>query len=252
MLDCLAAARAGCFAALGPQAEAALQSASLNALLALGRGTSRAVRLAASRLLREDTAEGRRAQALRETIIVGTDRVSMQVPADIGDFTDFYASVYHATNVGSMFRPDSPLLPNYKWVPIGYHGRASSIVANGTPVRGRAGRRIPERARRPCTDPRRHLDYELEIGVFVCGENSLGDTVPIARAEERTLRPVPPERLVRPRRAELGVPAARPLPREEFRHDGRALGRDARRAGTVPHRGVRATGGRPRTAPVPE
>lgn len=185
VLDCLASARAGCFAAAGPQAEAALQSASLNALLALGRGTARAVRLAASRLLRADTPEGRRAQALRETIIVGMDRVAMLVPADIGDFTDFYASVYHATNVGSMFRPDAPLLPNYKWVPIGYHGRASSIVANGTPVRRPCGQTHPEADSPPVYGPAKSLDYELEIGALVCGENSLGETVPIARAEER-------------------------------------------------------------------
>ncbi len=185
VLDCLAAARAGCFAALGPLVDDALQSWSLNALLALGRGDARAVRLAASRLLRRGTPEGRRAQTLRETIIVGMDHLSMLVPAEIGDYTDFYASLYHATNVGAMFRPDAPLLPNYKYVPIGYHGRASSIVANGTPVRRPRGQTRPDANAPPVYGPAKSLDYELEVGAFVCGENAIGETVPIAHAEER-------------------------------------------------------------------
>jgi fumarylacetoacetase len=112
VLDCLAAARAGCFASLGPVVNDALQSWSLNALLALGRADARAIRFEASRLLRAGTDEGKSARALRDSIIVGMDRVSMLVPAEIGDYTDFYASIFHATNVGAMFRPDSPLLPN--------------------------------------------------------------------------------------------------------------------------------------------
>jgi fumarylacetoacetase len=184
-LDCLAAARAGCFAALGPTVEDALQSTSLNALLALGHGASRAVRHAASRLLREDTLEGRRARTLSGTLIVGMDKATMLVPADVGDYTDFYASVYHATNVGSMFRPDAPLLPNYTWVPIGYHGRASSIVANGTPVRRPCGQTRPDANAPPVYGPAKSLDYELELGALVCGENTLGETIPVARAEER-------------------------------------------------------------------
>lgn len=185
VLDCLAAARAGCFASLGPLVDDALQSWSLNALLALGRADARAVRLAASRLLREGTPESRRAQELRDTIIVGMDHVSMLVPAEIGDYTDFYASIFHAANVGAMFRPDAPLLPNYKYVPIGYHGRASSIVPTGTPVRRPRGQTRPDANAPPSYGPSRSLDYELEVGALVCGENAIGETVPIARAEER-------------------------------------------------------------------
>jgi fumarylacetoacetase len=185
LLDCLAAARAGCFASLGPLVDDALQSWSLNALLALGRADARAIRLAASRLLREGTPESERALALRETIVVGMAHVSMLVPAEIGDYTDFYASVFHATNVGKMFRPDAPLLPNYKYVPIGYHGRASSIIANGTPVRRPRGQTKPDPNAPPVYGPSRSLDYELELGAFVCGENAVGETVPIARAAER-------------------------------------------------------------------
>jgi fumarylacetoacetase len=185
VLDCLAATRAGCFASLGPVVADALQSWSLNALLALGRPGARAVRHAASRLLRVDTPEGRRAQPLAETIVAGMDRVSMLVPAEIGDYTDFYASVFHATNVGRMFRPDAPLLPNYKYVPVGYHGRASSVVASGTPVRRPRGQARAAADAVPAYGPAANLDYELEVGALVCGENALGETVPLARAEER-------------------------------------------------------------------
>ncbi len=187
VLDCLAAARAGCFAQLGPLVDDALQSWSLNALLSLGRSDARAVRGAASRLLRSDTPEGKRAQSLRETIIVGMNHVSMLVPAEIGDYSDFYASMFHATNVGSMFRPDSPLMPNYKYVPIGYHGRASSIVSSGTPVRRPRGQTRQDPNAPPVYGPSACMDYELEIGAVVCGENAIGETVPIVRAEERIL-----------------------------------------------------------------
>ena len=185
VLDCLAAARAGCFAGLGPLVGDALQSWSLNALLAAGRSDARAVRLAASRLLRAGTPEGKRAEALRGDILVGMDHVSMLVPAEIGDYTDFYASIFHATNVGALFRPDAPLLPNYKYVPIGYHGRASSIVPSGTTIRRPSGQVRPDAAAPPVYAPSAALDYELEIGALVCGENAIGEPVPIARAEER-------------------------------------------------------------------
>jgi fumarylacetoacetase len=185
VLDCLAAARAGLFSQLGPLVDDALQSWSLNALLTLGRADARAIRRAASRLLRDDTTEGKRAQALRESIVVGMDRIGMAVPAEIGDYTDFYASIFHATNVGAMFRPDAPLLPNYKYVPIGYHGRASSIVPSGTPVRRPRGQTKPDANAPPAYGPSKSLDYELEIGALVCGENAIGETVPISRAPQR-------------------------------------------------------------------
>ncbi|HEY2849060.1 MAG TPA: fumarylacetoacetase, partial [Gemmatimonadaceae bacterium] len=187
VLDCLAASRAGCFSDLGPLTNDALQSWSLNALLALGRTDARAIRLAASRLLRDGTPEAKRAQSLRGDILAGMDRVSMLVPAEVGDYTDFYASVFHATNVGALFRPDAPLLPNYKYVPIGYHGRASSLVPSGAPVRRPRGQLRPDPAAPPLYAPSRGLDYELELGAFVCGENTIGETVPIASAEDRVL-----------------------------------------------------------------
>jgi fumarylacetoacetase len=111
--------------------------------------------------------------------------VEMLLPARVGDYSDFYASIHHATNVGKMLRPDNPLLPNYKHVPIGYHGRSSSIVVSGTPVRRPRGQRRPDPAAPPDFGPTQNLDYELEVGFFVGPGNLLGDPVPIAKAGER-------------------------------------------------------------------
>jgi len=107
----------------------------------------------------------------------------MVTPASIGDYTDFYASVHHATNVGRLFRPDNPLLPNYKYVPIGYHGRASSIVVSGAGVRRPGGQSKGAAAEEPVFGPSRALDYELEVGFFVGPGNALGQPIPIAEAE---------------------------------------------------------------------
>ena len=185
VFDCLAAVRAGCFDALSPVVRDVLQSWSLNALMALGRTDLRAIRHHVSRLLRDDTAEGKSAAAMRELLLVGMNHIGACVPAKIGDYTDFYASIYHATNVGSMFRPDAPLLPNYKYVPIGYHGRASSIIPDGTPITRPHGQMRPDPNAPPLFGPSRSLDYELEIGAFIGGESRLGDVLPMALAEER-------------------------------------------------------------------
>jgi fumarylacetoacetase len=102
----------------------------------------------------------------------------------IGDYTDFYCSIFHATNVGSMFRPDNPLLPNYKYVPIGYHGRASSIVISGTDIKRPKGQNRSDAEKPPVFVPCRNLDYEMELGFFVGRGNELGQPVPIGEAEE--------------------------------------------------------------------
>jgi fumarylacetoacetase len=105
------------------------------------------------------------------------------LPTRIGDYTDFYASIHHASNVGSMFRPDNALLPNYKWVPIGYHGRASSVVPSGTPVRRPRGQARDDPSSPPTFGPSRRLDYELEVGAVVAEGNAIGTPIPIASAE---------------------------------------------------------------------
>lgn len=106
------------------------------------------------------------------------------VPFLIGDYTDFYCSIYHATNVGSMFRPENPLLPNYKYVPIGYHGRASSIVVSGTDIRRPHGQNRSDAEKAPVFIPSKNLDYEMELGFFVGHGNGLGASIPISEAED--------------------------------------------------------------------
>ncbi len=101
---------------------------------------------------------------------------------EIGDYTDFYASIFHAANVGRLFRPDNPLLPNYKWVPIAYHGRASSIVASGAPVQRPNGQVMPPGESRPVVRPSRSLDYELELGVYIGAASEPGRPIPIDEA----------------------------------------------------------------------
>lgn len=157
---------------------------SLNALMALGSAAWSALRWQVSDLLSSGTARGALAEQAAAELLVPQADCEMRVPAAIGDYTDFYASVHHATNVGSMFRPDNPLLPNYKWVPIGYHGRSSSIVVSGTPVTRPKGQTTSEPSGPPQYGPSRRLDYEAELGFFVGPGNSLGVPIGIGQAEE--------------------------------------------------------------------
>ncbi len=115
-------------------------------------------------------------------LILSAD-VEMLLPAHIGDYTDFYASIHHATRVGKLFRPDNPLLPNYKYVPIGYHGRVSSIVVSGSPIKRPYGQTRAASGAEPVFGPAQSLDYELEAGLFVGKGNALGAPIPISEAE---------------------------------------------------------------------
>jgi fumarylacetoacetase len=167
------------FTGLAATAAAACAGPTLNALMALGPGPRAELRRQVSELLSVDS-PSRGADAL-----VPQADAELLLPAAVGDYTDFYASVHHATNVGSMFRPDNPLLPNYKWVPIGYHGRASSIVPSGTAVVRPSGQSKGADAESPSFGPSRSLDYDMELGLFVGPGNPLGEPVPIERAEEQ-------------------------------------------------------------------
>ncbi len=118
----------------------------------------------------------------RPNELVPISDAELLLPAEIGDYTDFYASVFHATNVGSMFRPDQPLMPNYKHVPIAYHGRASSLVVSGTPVRRPSGQLMDAGAPGPRFGPSQQMDYELEMGILIGAGNRLGEPVPIGEA----------------------------------------------------------------------
>ncbi len=159
----------------------ACASNSLNPLMALGAGPRRALRRRLYAVLSEGAPSSDRQAASRH--LVAQSEVDLLLPAGVGDYTDFYASIFHATNVGKLFRPDNPLLPNYKYVPIGYHGRASSLVSTGTPVRRPCGQTRDGEAA-PKYGPTKALDYELEVGFFVSAGNKLGETIPIAEADE--------------------------------------------------------------------
>jgi len=180
-LDLAAAAEAGLLNRLDPAVLDACRAPALNPLMSLGPGAWRAVRAALSDLLGADR-EGPRPGA---AMLPRLSEVRPVLPAAIGDYTDFYASVHHATNVGSLFRPENPLLPNYKWIPIGYHGRASSVVISGTPVRRPSGQVAGPEKGAPVFRRTERLDYECEIGFFVGGANALGEPVPIAEAGDR-------------------------------------------------------------------
>jgi fumarylacetoacetase len=119
-----------------------------------------------------------------EPNLIGQSEVRFHLPCFVGDYTDFYVGIHHATNVGRQFRPDNPLLPNYKYVPIGYHGRASSVRASGEPVIRPHGQRKAPDADAPEFGPSRRLDYELELGIWIGEGNELGQPIPIGEAAE--------------------------------------------------------------------
>jgi fumarylacetoacetase len=180
ILDLAALARAGVLKAEAATATQAGAQDKLNALMALGPSAWSALRLALSSALREGAPE----QAALQTCLVPQAAAEYDVPARIGDYTDFYTSVHHATNIGKQFRPDNPLLPNYKWVPIGYHGRASSIGVSGQQFRRPVGQTLPPGATEPSFGPCKRLDIELELGIFIGSGNALGDAVDISEAED--------------------------------------------------------------------
>jgi fumarylacetoacetase len=184
IVDIAACADAGLFAGGASAASARCRSPSLNDLMAAGRPAAHALRRAVSALLRADAPAAKRSAV--ERALVAMRDAEMLLPAMVGDYTDFYASIAHATNIGRMLRPDSPLLPNYKWVPIGYHGRASSLVPSGTAIARPCGqfREAGDTSRPPSFGPTRRLDYELEVGAFIGPGNSLGSPIPIAEAEQ--------------------------------------------------------------------
>ena len=157
----------------------AAADATLNRLMAMGSAASSALRLALSRALRVGSAF----EAQLHAGLVAQSDAEYALPAHIGDYTDFYTSVYHATNIGRQFRPDNPLLPNYKWVPIGYHGRASSIAISGQSFPRPVGQLMPPGAEAPTLAPCKRMDYELEMGIFIGSGNVLGTRIGIDNAE---------------------------------------------------------------------
>jgi fumarylacetoacetase len=175
IVDIRALAERGLLA--GIAGEAALRAPRLNALFALGRPALRALRERLTQLLRVDGDPALRTGG--DDLLVAQDEVAMLLPVEIGDYVDFYSSLEHATNLGRIFRPDSePLMPNWRWMPIGYHGRSATVVIDGTPIRRPSGQRKPPDAPVPLFGPSTMLDIELELGFFAGAGNAHG--VPIA------------------------------------------------------------------------
>ncbi len=175
VLDLSEASRLGLLSGDAARALEATSDGTLNGLMALGAAPRAALRAQLSHLLAEGTTP-------RPHLLHAAAAVTMRLPARIGDYTDFYVGIHHATNVGRVFRPDNPLLPNYKYVPIGYHGRASSVRVTGTPVVRPNGQRKRADDPAPTYGPCRNLDYELEMGVWIGPGNELGTTVPVGEA----------------------------------------------------------------------
>jgi len=178
VLDLAAAQRAGLFHGEAAAVAELTTHPRLNAFLAAGADARQALRLRLHALL----ADGAPEQAAVAPLLHPARECRMHLPAEIGDYTDFYAGIHHAMNVGKQFRPDQPLLPNYKYVPIGYHGRSSSIRPSGTPVRRPQGQRKGPNDAEPVFGPSRRLDYELELGIWIGPGNELGTSIPIDEA----------------------------------------------------------------------
>ena len=149
----------------------------LNGIAALGRARWRALRKEISRFLAKKNFSRR-----AKNYLTPIGKAELFLPVAIGDYSDFFTGIHHATNMGKMLRPDNPLLPNYKWLPIGYHGRASSIVVSGTPIRRPHGQRKPAEAPAPLFEPSRRLDYEAELGFVVGPGNPLGKRIAVKDA----------------------------------------------------------------------
>lgn len=168
---------------LDARTAAALARSELNDFMALGAPAWSALRLALSRALRSGTPQQAAMQSALEPALIPLSEVEYSLPARIGDYTDFYTSIHHATNIGRLFRPDSPLMPNYKWVPIGYHGRSSSIRLSGQEFPRPCGQTLPAGASAPVFGPCQRLDIELELGIYIGTGNAQGEPIRLDDAE---------------------------------------------------------------------
>jgi fumarylacetoacetase len=184
IFDLQAALDAGLFDGAAGEAILAMRDGQLNAFFELGRGARVALREQLLDLLREGSPRRDEIQAQGEKLLHLAENCQMHLPAKINDYTDFYVGIEHAQNVGKLFRPDNPLLPNYKYVPIGYHGRASTVRSSGTDVRRPKGQTLPAGQTEPTFGPCARLDYELELGIWIAKGNTLGEPIAIGDAAE--------------------------------------------------------------------
>ncbi len=174
------AAAASSFEGVAAKAAQSCAAPSLHDLMALGPQSSAALRLALSRLLMA----GQEARENLRRHLTPMAQAELMLPVRIANFTDFFASVFHATNAGKLFRPDNPLMPNYKYVPVAYHSRASSVRPSGTPVKRPRGQRKRPNEDAPIYGPARNLDFELELGFYIGAPSALGTAVPVDKAAE--------------------------------------------------------------------
>ena len=182
IFDLQAAGTKGLFKGIAPDAVSAMQGGTLNFLLALGSPARRAVRSRLVSLLDADSGERSQVERMASDLLHDATACMMHLPVAVGNYTDFYAGINHATNVGRILRPDNPLLPNYKHVPIAYHGRASSVRVSGTEVLRPRGQTKDASASEPRFGPSRRLDIELELGFWIGPGNALGHPIPIDEA----------------------------------------------------------------------
>ncbi|HPE60058.1 MAG TPA: fumarylacetoacetase [Thiolinea sp.] len=179
IVDLAALQAAGLYDGQAAQALQACTDTCLNRFMAMGPKAWSALRLALSRSLRSGSAH----EAAIRACLLPQAEAEYALPAQIGDYTDFYTSIHHATNIGRLFRPDNPLMPNYRWVPIGYHGRSSSLNISGSDFKRPQGQiKLPD-AEQPVFGPCKRLDYELEVGIFIGTGNAQGQPVPMEQAE---------------------------------------------------------------------
>ncbi len=182
VLDLHATASAGLFDHLGAEVRSACTGPHLNPLMQCGRAANSLLRHSIMRLLREDADAAHRSRI--ESFLYPQTGTAFRLPVQVGDYSDFYASVHHATNVGRLFRPDQPLLPNYKFIPIGYHGRASSLVVSETAITRPRGQTQSASDGHPSFGPTKQLDYEIEVGAYIGAGNTLGQPISIDSAEQ--------------------------------------------------------------------
>ncbi len=182
VLDLHACAVGGLLHELPDSIQSACKKNLLNELMALGSSAWSILRSCLTSMLGDRIDESQRSRIAPH--LLQQHELEMVLPAAIGSYTDFYTSIHHATRVGNLFRPENPLLPNYKYIPIGYHGRASSILVSGSPIRRPRGQ-VKYAGNEPELAPTNSLDYELEIGAFIGPGNILGQPVPIAEAAQQ-------------------------------------------------------------------
>ncbi len=216
IFDLRAGLEAGLFTGETARAAEAAAGPTLNPLMALGSAPRIALRKRLSALLSADNPERAKIEGLAARLLHHAADCTMHLPATIGSFTDFFAGIHHARNGGMRRDPNNPLSPNYKYVPVAYHSRATSVRPSGVPIRRPNGQRKLPNEDAPSYGPCRKLDYELELAVWVGPGNVLGEPIPIARGRGPFVRSRPVQRLVGARHPAMGVAAVGTLPRQEL------------------------------------